>query len=764
MSVKVPIRTVFDGSNNATGLSEYQSGEFIGLTHGGLGASLSIGTTGQVLKVNSGGTALEFGNVEAVVNIDGATDLTGSTLVAGDQILISDGGTEGRATLSQIDTLFSGTTQTLTNKSLTSPTITGTGAIAGTFTGNITGDVTGNADTATTLETARTIAGQSFDGSSNITIASTDLSNTSDVVLLNSTQTLTNKNLTSPTITGTGAIAGTFTGNITGDVTGNADTATTLETARTIGGVSFDGSANINLPGVNTSGNQDTSGNADTATTLETARTIAGQSFDGSANITIAATDLSDTNQSLSTSDNVTFADLTLSGDLTVNGTTTTVASTNTTITDNLIELNSGAASNANDTGILIERGSTGDNAIIAWDESADKFTVGTTTATADSTGNLTITTGTLVANVEGNVTGDVTGNADTATTLETARTIGGVSFDGSANINLPGVNTAGNQDTSGNAATATTLETARTIGGTSFDGSANIAVNLAATATALATARTIHGVSFDGTANIDLTEVVQDTVGAMFSSNTESGITVTYQDGDGTIDLTVGTLNQNTTGSAATLTTPRAFSLTGDVTASGVNFDGSGAVALSTSIAANTVGISELNVTDGSSGQFLQTNGSGTLTFATVTTPTLASLNLDTDDDVQFDSFGVGTAASGTTGEIRATNDVTAFYSSDVALKEDIVNISNPLDAVEKLNGVLFNWKQSYIDQRGGEDGYFVRRKDVGVIAQDVEKVLPEAVATRSDGVKAVKYDRLTCLLIEAVKALKLEIEELKK
>ena len=118
MSVKTPIRTVFDGDGNATGLAEFQSGEFIGLTHGGLGSSLSIGSSGQILKVNSGGTALEFGNVEAVVNIDGATDLTGSTLVAGDQILISDGGTEGRVTLSQIDTLFTSTTQTLTNKTI----------------------------------------------------------------------------------------------------------------------------------------------------------------------------------------------------------------------------------------------------------------------------------------------------------------------------------------------------------------------------------------------------------------------------------------------------------------------------------------------------------------------------------------------------------------------------------------------------------------------------------------------------------------------
>ena len=104
--------------------------------------------------------------------------------------------------------------------------------------------------------------------------------------------------------------------------------------------------------------------------------------------------------------DNVTVGgNLTISGNFTVNGTTTTVATTNTTVSDNLLELNSGAGSNANDSGILIERGSTGDNAIMAWDESADKFVVGTTTDTNTATGNLTITTGTLLANIEGNIT-----------------------------------------------------------------------------------------------------------------------------------------------------------------------------------------------------------------------------------------------------------------------------------------------------------------------------------------------------------------------
>ena len=144
-------------------------------------------------------------------------------------------------------------------------------------------------------------------------------------------------------------------------------------------------------------------------------------------------------------------------------------------------------------------------------------------------------------------------------------------------------------------------------------------------------------------------------------------------------------------------------------------------------------------------------------------------SIGLGTTNDVEFndgklDSLGIGTAASGTTGQIRATDDITAFYSSDIALKEDITNIPDALESLKKLNGVLFNWKDKWIEHQGGEDGYFVRKKDVGVIAQEVEKVLPEAVAQRKDGIKAVKYDRLTCLLIEAVKKLNEKIETLTK
>jgi len=128
--------------------------------------------------------------------------------------------------------------------------------------------------------------------------------------------------------------------------------------------------------------------------------------------------------------------------------------------------------------------------------------------------------------------------------------------------------------------------------------------------------------------------------------------------------------------------------------------------------------------------------------------------------------SFGVGTAASGTSGEIRATNNITAYYSSDIRLKENIINITNPIDKVMKLNGVSFDWTEDYIKQYGGEDGFFIRKKNLGLIAQEVEKVLPELVATREDGYLAIKQDNtgLIALLVEVVKNQELRIQQLEK
>jgi len=114
--------------------------------------------------------------------------------------------------------------------------------------------------------------------------------------------------------------------------------------------------------------------------------------------------------QPVATSDNVQFANVVATGNLTVNGTTTTINTTNTTVTDSLVEYGTGTSGTpANDAGIVIERGDQA-NAFMGFDESANKFTVGTGTFTGASTGNLSITTGTLVANIEG-ATVTTTGN-----------------------------------------------------------------------------------------------------------------------------------------------------------------------------------------------------------------------------------------------------------------------------------------------------------------------------------------------------------------
>lgn len=136
---------------------------------------------------------------------------------------------------------------------------------------------------------------------------------------------------------------------------------------------------------------------------------------------------------------------------------------------------------------------------------------------------------------------------------------------------------------------------------------------------------------------------------------------------------------------------------------------------------------------------------------------------SIGTANSVQFGSFGVGTPASGTTGEIRATNNITAYYSSDAKYKENIRPIPNALDKVAAIGGKLFDWTDTYIEQHGGADDYFVRKSDFGVVAQDVLAVFPEAVRTRADGSLAVDYEKLSALAFAAIVELTKIINELK-
>jgi hypothetical protein len=330
----------------------------------------------------------------------------------------------------------------------------------------VTGALVGNASTATTLATARTISGVSFDGSANITLDTDDVGEGSSNLYYTDARfdtrlaSKTTSNLTEGSNlyyadsraraaisensaqlsynSGTGVltytqgdtdtvsegssnlyytdaransaidarVTNTFINNLSGVV---ADTATALATARTIalsgdvaGSVSFDGTSDVTISSTIQANSvalgTDTVGNY-VATITGTANKV---SVSGSGSETAGVT--------LSLPDDVQIADsLTVAGNLTVNGDLTYLDTTNLKIEDNLFELNANlTGSPVNDSGMLINRGNQ-NNGIFMWDESADKFTIGLTTADGTSTGNITLASlGTLVANLEGNVTGTI--------------------------------------------------------------------------------------------------------------------------------------------------------------------------------------------------------------------------------------------------------------------------------------------------------------------------------------------------------------------
>jgi hypothetical protein len=120
-----------------------------------------------------------------------------------------------------------------------------------------------------------------------------------------------------------------------------------------------------------------------------------------------------------------------------------------------------------------------------------------------------------------------------------------------------------------------------------------------------------------------------------------------------------------------------------------------------------------------------------------------------DADDTIHLDASG-GTDVSNT---LRVTGDVIAYYSSDERLKDNIIPIEGALEKVEKLGGYEFDWNDKQKDYEG---------HDIGVIAQEVEAIFPELVATRDNGFKAVKYEKLTAVLLQAVKELSEKVKQL--
>ena len=355
------------------------------------------------------------------------------------------------------------------------------------------------------------------------------------------------------------------------NISGNAGTATKLQTPRTINGVSFDGTQNILLPssgeyslptasasvlggikvgsGLDISNsvlsvgtlNQSTTGNAATATKLQTARTISltgkvtgSVSFDGSANasITTSITGLGAANG---------IATLDSNGQ---------VPSTQLpSYVDDVLEYVNVAAFPTTGVAGKIYVETTG-NTTYRWGGTAYvKITSGEVSSVAGKTGIVTLSKADVgLANVDN--TADSSKNVASASKLTTACTIGGVSFNGTANINLPGVNTTGNQSTTGNAATATKLATPVQINGVPFDGSQSISIvapgggaggstSYADTAGKLANPVQIHGVNFDGSAGFDIPNFTATKSGVVPAAGSD---TTKYLRSDGTWQVPTNT------------------------------------------------------------------------------------------------------------------------------------------------------------------------------------------------------------------------------
>jgi hypothetical protein len=244
-------------------------------------------------------------------------------------------------------------------------------------------------------------------------------------------------------------------------------------------------------------------------------------------------------------------------------------------------------------------------------------------------------------------------------------------------------------------------------------------------------------------------------TLGTVTTGTWNATTIATTHGGTGLTSFTSGGAVYATSTSALTTgTLPVASGGTGITTA-----PSSGTLLIGTSAG----GYSSATLT-GTANRVTVTNSSGGITLS-------APQDIATTSNPQFGSLGIGTAASGTAGEIRATNQITSYYS-DERLKEDIVEITDALEKVMALRGVTY--KPNSIAESLG----YKKQNEVGVIAQDVEKVLPEAVkpapfdimlfenteiSRSGENYKTVQYEKLVPLLIEAIKELNKEVQQLK-